>query len=102
MRDPDNDRFNRELKETGPGLRFRLSLREAAIAVRMVREIIARYGVIQDQGSYSYAKLQSWRRQYIKASEVGSTAIDHLWESYRWPPNAAPAASYQYKPKDPA
>jgi len=102
MPDADNDRFNRELKETPPGLRFRLSLREASIAVRMVREIITRYGVIQDPGSTSYARLQAWRRQYIKASEMGSDAIGQLWDQYHWPPNAAATATYHYKPKDPA
>jgi hypothetical protein len=102
MPDADHDRFNLELKDTGAGLRFRLAVREGSIAVRMVREIIARYGVIQDQGSYSYAKLQLWRRQYIQATDVASDAIVHLWDDHRWPPDAARSLKYQFRPKDPA
>lgn len=96
------DRFNRELKDTSPGLRLRLASREAGIAVRMVRECLARYGTIQDQGSHSYAKLQLWRRQYIKASEVASHALGQLWDAHRWPSDAGRAVAYVYRPKDSA
>jgi hypothetical protein len=88
--------------ETGPGLRLRLAMREASIAVRKIREVRAYYGPIHDQGGTPYATLQAWRRQYIKACNVASHAIEHLWEGYQWPPDGARTSTYSFKPKDPA
>lgn len=102
MPDADMDRFARDLKDTSPGIRFRLALTEAGIAVRMVRQLIQQYGPLHDQGSTPYARLQTWRRQYIKATEVGSIALGQLWEAHRWPTDAGRAEAYEYKPKDPA
>jgi hypothetical protein len=102
MPDADMERFNRTLKDTASGLRLRLAITEAGIAIKMVRRILRENGRLQDVGSNSYAALQAWRRQYIRASEIGSDAIDQLWRSHRWPADAGRTQYYQFKPKDAA
>jgi hypothetical protein len=101
MPDADMDRFTRLLKDTQAGLRLRLAITEAGIAVRKIRELRQHKGLRPLEGS-AYEQLQSWRQQYIKTCEYASSAIGELWDKYQWPTDGARAVSYRYQPKDPA
>jgi hypothetical protein len=92
MLDADLERFQTGLHTTRHGLRLRLAMHEGNIAVRQIERMAC-------LGSRYTSAIETWQRAYIKACNNASTAIDQLWDEYRWPADAARARDFIYRPR---
>ena len=97
MVDADMDRFIRELKDTPAGLRLRLATSESHIAIHRIHA-----GFNGSDRAMTYHALQIWRRQYIKACQLASSALTDLAMVNQWPPDGTAAMDYVWRPKRPA
>jgi hypothetical protein len=91
--DHDLKRFEDELKDTGDGLKLRLAMHEAKIAVHQIARL-------RRVGGPALRAVESWRVAYIRACDHASQAVDRLWNTYQWPQDAARERSYEWRPAE--
>lgn len=89
MVDADDKPF-KLLRDTGPGKRLRLAIKEANIARTYIENAVKN----MDEKS-----LESWRRRYVQCSEHASHAIGQLSQLHQWPPEATHAQNFVWVPK---
>lgn len=96
------EKFSRspELRDSPAGLRLRLAMSEGNIALHEMRKLRVEYGLAAlDRSGTPYARMQSWRRQYVRSCEIASQAITQLSELHGWPTEGQHMAEYRFKPK---
>lgn len=94
MDDTDLTLFANGLNQTKPGLRLRMSIAEAQIALRQISRLYSR-GISSPR---ALRNLQSWQAAYIRASDSASQAIDELWDTHQWPADSARDRTYRWHP----
>lgn len=92
MLDADLERFESGLNQTRPGLRLRLAIHEARIAISQITRLK------QLGGPRQTAAMNSWRRAYITACNHAASAIDELWDRHQWPADGGRDRTYEWRP----
>jgi hypothetical protein len=92
-KDPDFDRFLKDLQNTEEGRRWRLSWFGIHGAVKQLNEI----GKAEPDTRYQSPKMYLARLAYINASNEGSEAIHRLTVIHNWPPESK-AGAFIYQP----
>jgi hypothetical protein len=92
MLDADLQRFEAGINQTKSGMRLRMAVHEARIAVRQIERLQAlnnpRYG----------RAIESWRQAYIHSCEHAAQAIDELWDQHQWPTDGARERRFEWRP----
>jgi hypothetical protein len=89
LHDPDGQTFQ-ALRETGPGLRLRLAIRESDIALTHMRAARRRLDPKAEA---------SWQRRYVTCCNNASHAIEQLTEAHAWPLEADFEPTFVWVPK---
>lgn len=92
-KDPDFKRFQAELQDTVAGTDFRRAWNDMHRAIKLMR-----MPSFDGNGPrFLDAKIDHYRREYIKASDRASEAIDSLSARYAWPTDSQ-TAHFIWKP----